>query len=197
MDLSGQRYVRLVALHPVEIRPNRHVVYACTCDCGSLIEASSSNLRSGHTRSCGCYNRDATSAANRTHGRSKTRLYGVWRQMMGRCYLSTAPNFKWYGARGIRVARRWHKFENFLADMGERPEGMTLDRVKVDKGYGPSNCRWATRQEQARNTRRNVYVTHNGRTQTISDWEREMGVQGDKFAKRLRRGWPVDRALST
>ena len=117
--------------------------------------------------------------------------------MMQRCYKTYAPNYKWYGGRGIYVAKRWHSFEKFYADMGEPPYGHTLDRKRTNGPYSKKNCRWATRAIQARNTRRNVHVTHNGRTLTVTDWARELNRSPDFVAKRLRRGWTPERAITT
>ncbi len=116
--------------------------------------------------------------------------------MMQRCYKPYAPNYKYYGGRGITVCKRWHKFENFYADMGDAPPGLSLDREKVNEPYSKNNCRWATREEQARNRRDNVNLTHLGRTQTQTEWERELGFGKDGIGKRLRRGWPVERAFA-
>lgn len=195
--LDGRRFGRLVAMHPVERRKNGHTVYACRCDCGTEIEATCSNLKSAHTLSCGCLMRERTSAANKRHGMTRTRIYRVWSQMMQRCYKpGYAKNYKWYGGRGITVDPRWHDFANFYADMGDPPPGMTLDREHVNEPYGPSNCRWASRTEQAANTRRTRNITFAGETKPVSVWEREMGFGKDVIGRRLRRGWSVERAFT-
>lgn len=105
--------------------------------------------------------------------------------MRERCNNPNHPDAHSYSGRGIRVCSRWDSFENFLADMGERPAGMTLERVDGAKNYEPSNCRWATRREQARNTRRNRYITHEGETLILADWSRRLGID----AGTLRREW--------
>jgi hypothetical protein len=194
-NLSGEKHGRLTCIEPLEKRRNGHVVYLCRCECGREVSATCSNLKSGHTQSCGCLTIERTKAANTKHGRSRTKLYRVWRQMKNRCELETAPNYKWYGARGIRVCDRWRdSFETFLADMGEPPEGYQIDRIDSNGDYEPANCRWADRKTQYRNTRRNVWVTFNGVTAVVSDWEKAAGSK-DKIGKRLRRGMSVDDAL--
>jgi transposase len=114
--------------------------------------------------------------ASTRHGYYGTPTYESWTAMLARCRYERHPHFKHYGGRGIEVCERWLKFENFLADMGERPEGLTLDRIRHNDGYEPGNCRWATETEQHRNTRTNRYVTHEGRTMCASAWAEELGV---------------------
>lgn len=101
-----------------------------------------------------------------------------------------------YSARGITYSQRWDSFENFMADMGEVPDGMSLDRINVNGNYGPDNCRWATREQQANNTRANVFLEHNGKKQTVAQWAKELGMKPDKLRARLRYGWSVHRALA-
>lgn len=194
MNLSGARFGRLLCLHPAQIR-KRHVIYFCECACGQTINVSHSNLRSGHTQSCGCLCREATRAANKMHGMSGRLLYGVWRQMVQRCTKDYAPNYKFYGGRGIAVDPRWLSFENFIADMGEPSTGMSIDRIDCNGPYAKWNCRWATKTQQSCNTRSNVFLTHDGKTFHLSEWERRLGLGKDVIGKRLRRGWPIEMAL--
>lgn len=127
-----------------------------------------------------------------------SKTYTVWAAMLQRCYLETSPNFPRYGGRGIKVCDRWHSFENFLADMGERPPGLSIERENVNGDYGPSNCSWATRAVQANNTRANVRITIEGVTKTLSQWCAETGVNKHTAAKRINRsGWTPQRAVTT
>lgn len=155
------------------------------------------------------------SPPNRTHGMSDSPMYRAWKTMRSRCCNPNFPSYERYGARGITLCERWHKFENFYADMGERPEGMSVERKDNDGPYSPENCCWATPKEQANNTRWNVKnrpprppktpkpkpavptISHDGRTQTIAEWSREKGFPPLQLAGRLRNGWSVERALST
>lgn len=135
----------------------------------------------------------------RSHGHSghtsSSRTYNTWAQMRARCSNPNLPNFPRYGGRGITVCERWNSFQNFLADMGERPDGMTLDRKDNDGPYCKENCEWKTVKHQQRNRRNNVNVTFNGRTQCASDWADELGIGRNTLMYRLKH-WPIDRALT-
>ncbi len=129
--------------------------------------------------------------------KSDTRIYQAYSSMVHRCYSIGRQNYKYYGGRGIKICDRWKdSFENFYEDMGERPDGKTLDRIDNDGDYTPENCRWATRKEQQRNTRKNVMLTYNGRTQCIAAWAEEYGLHPSILHGRLYKcGWSVERAL--
>lgn len=117
--------------------------------------------------------------------------------MLTRCTNPVFPSFKRYGGRGITVCERWLKFQNFLADMGERPAGRTLERRDNNGPYLKENCRWATAAEQSRNTRRNRFMTYQGRTLCVTDWAKELGMPRERLKARLESGWTVERALGT
>lgn len=135
----------------------------------------------------------------RTHGMSlqSSGLYRVWGNIKQRCTNPNNPAYHNYGGRGITLCKRWHKFENFLADLGAQPEGMTLDRINNDKGYAPNNVRWVTKAENTRNTRRCVMVEINGETRPINVWCREFGVPYVTFKQRRKNGWGIVDAVST
>lgn len=135
-------------------------------------------------------------AHNRTHGMARTLIYATWRAMRARCANPKNGSFADYGARGITVCERWQKFENFLADMGMPGPGMTLERKDNSLGYSPENCVWAPRSVQNRNTRRNLFITYQGRTQILTDWTRELDLPLVCIWKRLNSGWSVDRAFT-
>lgn len=117
--------------------------------------------------------------------------------MRSRCHNRNVPDFVRYGGRGIRVCERWDAFENFLADMGEPPKGMTLDRIDVNGDYTPDNCRWLSRAGQNRNKRVNVFLTVGDRTHCTSDWARITGISQQTIRRRMLKGWTPERIIST
>ena len=117
--------------------------------------------------------------------------------MIQRCTNPKAKTYGYYGGRGINVCEHWRSFEHFLADMGERPEGTTLDRFpNRDGSYEPGNCRWATKKQQSENSAVPRLLTHDGKTQSVSDWARELGIRPDTLHQRLYKGWPIEKALA-
>jgi hypothetical protein len=127
----------------------------------------------------------------------RTPTYSSWANMKTRCDNKTFFSYTEWGGRGISYDPRWKKFEAFIEDMGERPEGTTIDRIDNSLGYYKENCRWATPKEQSNNTRRNRYIEFNGVTKTLQQWEDELNIGRRTISERIKRGWSVERALTT
>ena len=152
-DLTGQRFGKLLALEPVGEDQQGRVLWRCQCDCGHQTIVIGCNLTSGNSKSCGCVQREKLSLRRWKHGMSQSLTYVSWYGMIKRCEDPHHRSYPNYGGRGIKVCERWHSFENFLADMGERPKGTTLDRIDNNGNYCPGNCKWSTFLEQQRNKR--------------------------------------------
>lgn len=193
----GERFGRLVVVSDSAKDPVK-----CTfrCDCGVVKDINFYNVLAGDAMSCGCLRKEVTSERTITHGRYRKGLYYTWRNMLGRCLNPKLPKFKDYGARGITVCPRWVNFKDFeddvTAEIGPRPDGCSLDRRNNDGNYEPGNIRWATPAEQCENTRRAHKLEFAGKSQSLSAWAREVGVDRRTILKRLQAGWSVEQALT-
>lgn len=199
IDLTGDVYARLtvIGLHPEKTAAGRHQ-WRCRCECGKRIVALSNNLRRGNTQSCGCLQKEAIAEiavrTNTTHGhasKGRTPEYQSYRSMIERCSNEAAINYENYGGRGIAVCKRWlgeNGFANFLADLGPRPAGTSLERKRVNGNYTPTNTRWATCKEQANNRRDNVRVTYHGVTRSLMGWSDATGISYFTLQSRYRNG---------
>jgi len=196
--LAGQRYHRLVAVVFVDCI-KKHSRWSFVCDCGKEIIAEASHVKNGHTKSCGCFQKECAAIkgkATATHGMKNTPEYNIWTQMHQRCANTNRQEFYRYGGRGIKVCWRWHKFENFYADMGPRPSaGLTIERIDNHGNYEPNNCRWATPKEQARNRRSNHFIPTPWGQITLAEAAEKSGVNQYKLRKRINMGWSYERAL--
>lgn len=194
-DLTNQPFGRLVARSRAENSQRGKARWNCECSCGNWCVVSGDNLRNSHTQSCGCW----ADEASRTHGRSGSRLYRVWQAMISRCESPKASGYQNYGGKGIRVCERWRaSFVAFMEDMGQPPApGLTIERKNGKGNYEPNNCRWATRKEQARNISFNRLLTFQGQTKVAAEWAELMGLTRNQLYGRLRRGWSVERVLTT
>lgn len=195
-DLVGRVFGRLTVLSEADKAGGIRIKWLCRCECGNTATISGTSLVSGNCKSCGCIARELLIQRNKSHGHSGTPLYMVWKTMHQRCSNPNNKDYSDYGGRGIRVCRRWDKYENFLADMGDRPDGMTLDRRDNSKSYSKGNCRWVTMSRQNRNRRDTRMVTWNGKTQPLADWADELKISLQVLGDRLRRGWTVERAFT-
>ena len=191
-NLQGFRFGSLTVLQLGEKqRDTNGVWWLCLCDCGTQKNIRSTDMVQGKINSCGCEHQKRIAKANITHGLSKSRTYRLWRAMLNRCNRINQD----YSCRGITYDERWNDFTNFLSDMGEVPDGMSLDRIDVNGNYCKANCRWATQEQQSNNTRANIFIEWNGKRQTRTQWERELGMRPTTLRSRLRAGWPMERAM--
>lgn len=195
--MIGNVFGRLTVLSEAGQDKYTSRLYLCKCECGSEVVKAGWLMRRGDTKSCGCLRAENLRTISITHGARKTRAYSVWWNMKSRCEREKSKYFKDYGARGIKVCDRWQDFGAFLADMGQPPDGMTLERVDNSKGYEPSNCKWADRKSQASNRRSNRIIELNGQSKTLNEWAEATGIERRTIAFRLKSGWSVEAALTT
>lgn len=195
-DYSGSRFGRLLFVGIVERGdpPDNNHLMRFICDCGQEKLSRIKLVRSGRVSSCGCLARDVLVARNTRHGLSKQfpGSYKAWKDMRSRCNRENSPDYVHYGARGILVCARWDDFSNFASDMGERPVGMSLDRIDVNGPYSPENCRWATAKQQANNKRSNRIF--NG--MTLQELAEGVGLDRSKLRYRLNSGYSIEDAVS-
>ena len=194
----GDKFGKLTILNKHRMLMSGERLWLCKCECGTEKFIQQNNLRSGNTKSCGCYQRKQTSLANKTHGLKKHPIYTSWGHMKTRCYNLKSPKYSRYGGRGIRVCKRWHKFDNFYLDMVEkwRP-GLQIDRIDNNKGYYPSNCRWATTVQQQNNRGNNHRIKFKGKTMTLAQWSKKLNIPKSTLFNRLNVGLSVDKAFSS
>lgn len=195
LNLTGQTFERLTCLGPVK-NTGRGILWLCQCSCGKQTKVLAYHLRRGSVKSCGCLKKEASYVK---HGMYGTPEYNTWRSILKRCFNSKNPAYPRYGAAGITVCDRWKdSFEDFYADMGPRPADKTsIDRYPNNAGnYEPGNCRWATAEEQAKNTKATRMLTYQGTTLCINDWAKKLGINFSTLWWRLDAGWSVEDALT-
>lgn len=176
-DLTGQRFGRLTVIEEEPIRIHNRIKWSCRCDCGNVTSVYGCHLTTGQSTSCGCFNKEQTSKANLKHGMRNERLYNIWSHMKARCSNEKTAQYADYGGRGIKVCDEWLSFKSFsewALNNGYRDD-LTIDRIDVDKGYSPDNCRWANIEQQANNKRNTAYITVDGVKMSIADWQRRIG----------------------
>lgn len=189
LKLDDQRFGKLVAVRVIGSHPYAGKIWECICDCGVKTEAYARQLNSGKVVSCGCRKLEAShenGRLRRRHGysRHQDRTYQSWVSMRQRCRDRRNPI---YGGRNIQICQRWEKFESFLADMGERPDGMTLDRINGNGNYEPTNCRWATPVVQARNRRSSMTIQYEGNVVSLAQLVELTGLSRHVLRYRLKK----------
>lgn len=185
-DLTGKRFERLVPIKQVGRSASRGVIWECKCDCGNIVTVKAQSLKSGETKSCGCFNRDKSTK----HGLCNTRLYRIWHGIKCRCYEEKNKKYYLYGAKGIKMCEEWKndfkKFYEWSISNGYN-EKLTIDRIDSEGDYEASNCRWANIYTQNNNRKINHYLEYNGEKHTIAEWARIYKVNRDFFYNRMRK----------
>lgn len=190
-DRIGQRYGRLLVIARSPRSGGKRTYWDCVCDCGGEISPRSDALTSGRASSCGCLQREVasrTGKASRKHNFKGTKVYRAWSHMKGRCNDVNDARYRDYGGRGIKVCERWSDFENFLADMGEPQDGMTLERINTNLGYSPENCVWASLLDQNRNRRISVRVVTDNGLLPVKEYAKVEGISYGCARARAYRG---------
>ncbi len=197
VDISGQVFGRLTVLGYAGSDVRGKARWWVECACGNTSQTKGESLRSGETKSCGCYNIELREARKFTHGKSGTPEHRIWEGMKWRCLNPNNPAYSDYGGRGIVICARWldgedskHGFVCFLEDMGKRPSSRhSIERRDVNGNYEPNNCYWGTDEEQANNKRNSIFLTFRGKTQTLQQWCKELNIPRMRAYFRIKRGW--------
>jgi len=199
INLIGKVFNDLTVLEKTDIRQGTSVVWRCLCICGNETMACTSALNNGHKKSCGCRAIAHAKTVNYRHGGYNDPEYCVWEGIIQRCTNKNSSSYHLYGGRGIRVSDEWRKsYAAFISDMGRRPDiTYSIDRIDNSEGYHKDNCRWATKREQMRNTRKNIIITHKGESMCVTDWADRLGVKRNTLIYRIRRGWTHSRTIET
>lgn len=208
-NLCGQKFGRLEVICQAEdyIYPNgkRRTQWKCLCDCGNTVIVEGSNLKKGNSKSCGCLNDELIATRSIKHGDRHTKLYCIWTNMKTRCNNQNSKEYDLYGGRGISVCEEWNNsysaFKEWAIDSGYfdkvKSGNCSIDRIDVNKGYCPDNCRWATAKEQANNRQNTIYITFNNETKTLSEWATFLNIKYHTlFARIYRLGWSVEKAFT-
>lgn len=201
IDLTGKRFGRLVVIERAEdhVTPKgkKRTSWLCRCDCGNNVIVEGGNLKSNHSKSCGCLNDEARKKRKKRTGHY-VRVRRIWNKMRDRCLNTKNNRYKHYGGRGITICDEWlHNFQVFYdwAMANGYQEELSIDRIDVNGNYCPENCRWATPKEQARNQRTSRYLTINGETKTLAEWCDLCGLKKTTVYDRLQLGWTPEEAL--
>lgn len=199
IKMIGNKFGRLTVIAQAPNRRHGQLCWECRCDCGAVKAFPGHDLRRSSTRSCGCLRDEKAASDNTKHGAclngKRSPEYRVWRAVKTRTSNPNSPNAKYYIERGIQLCERWQVFTHFLADMGNRPPGHSIERIDNDKGYEPVNCRWATAKEQSKNRRSTKRAIYLGVDRIVSDVADETGIPFRRLNGRLLAGHSIDRAV--
>jgi hypothetical protein len=200
MNLKNKKYGNLTIIEEVSKKHYKcgksHRMVKCRCKCGAIIIVGLSAIKSGNTKSCGCYRKENPNG--KTHGMRESPEYRIWCAMRNRCYNKNVNDYEYYGGRGISVCKRWQEkgtgFINFFADIGKRPSSThSIDRIDNNGNYEPTNCKWSTAIEQASNKRNNIKYLG----ETASQASRRLGGKDSLVSGRVRKGWGIKKSFTT
>jgi len=198
IDLTNKRFDRLLVIKRDKNDKEGRPMWSCKCDCGNKKIIRGKDLKNKKTKSCGCLQKEKFKLLITRHGKAHTRTYHIWSGMIQRCNNPSNHAYKYYGERGIKVCKRWMKFENFLEDMGEIPKGLTLDRIDNNKGYYKENCRLITQKEQVKNRNNNKLYYYNGKNQSAQDLANQYNINYRTLLSRINTlGQSIEKALTT
>lgn len=199
---KGEKFNRLTVIDEYGKDKYGHKKFLCICDCGEETIVLKSQLTSGKTGSCGCYQKDRARETQFKHGMAKTAIYQIWKGIIQRCTNPKSKSYNNYGGRGIAICSDWigeSGFENFYEwsmSHGYK-EKLTIDRIDNNSDYCPQNCRWVSRDVQANNKRNNILINHNGICKTVSEWSKITGINDRKIRQRIKKlNWDMERAIT-
>lgn len=198
-DMTGKRFGRLTVLYRLPNDKHANAVWMCKCDCGNQKPIVGAALRKGVVVSCGCFHHDELISRITTHGQSRTKLFHTWQHMKARCNNPHHKHYKYYGGKGIKVCQEWENDFTIFAEWSNNNgyvEGLTIDRIDPSKGYEPSNCKWATRQEQQSHLSSCLVYEIDGVSHNLSDWCKIYNRPHETVRKRLLNGWDIVSALT-
>lgn len=198
-EFIGRKFGRLTVLAQAGTTKDHRQKWLCECECGKIKAIIGKDLKSGHTRSCGCLALETFKTKATTHGMTKTKEYRAWCLMKNRCYQKKNNRYQYYGGKGIKVCDRWlNCFEKFYNDMGKCPDGYSIDRIDPNKDYSPENCRWADTYTQANNKTNCTFIEYNGEKKTITQWARAIGMNSEVLRRRIKQyHWSIEKAITT
>lgn len=191
-DLTGKRFNLLVAIEPKDVVSGGRK-WLCECDCGNTAIVLATKLKQSHTKSCGCYQKKRASESNKTHGLSETRTYHIWEGMRQRAFYRNSSKQQYYNH--VNMDLSWSSYETFLKDMGECPDGHTIDRIDNHGDYNKQNCKWSTRKEQANNKCSNRKMLYHGKEYNMTALAELFEIDPRLVWSRVNRGWSIDRAI--
>lgn len=202
IDMTGKRFGRLTVLKEAgKSLSNGGITWLCKCDCGKQIVVLGASLRSGNTKSCGCYSADMAREIGKSRNKyssKNNRIYTIWRNMRQRCTNESKPDYHRYGGRGISICEEWSDFEAFQkwSYANGYKDTLSIDRIDNNGNYTPDNCRWSDLYTQANNKRNNRKYLYEGKNYTANELGRMFNIKPSTFIRRMKLGWSIEEALS-